>query len=172
MSMLNNVVPGNNSVIQISEKDLAGREDLIERQIVRDAEELSICLIHDLLADEIEYAGIPTRVEYGTLKTGGLFNRDTEAVVFLTNAEHPHDYLRHLIRIRMTGTNVVEIKVYAYGISAMYAKRERMMNNPSILHQITGALKQVEIKAQEEEAYYSTLAMCIQQVYDKILIPD
>ena len=160
MSILSNFVSEgigavNTSGFQIAEKELAGREDLIQPMLVRDGDTLSLELICELLEDEIRYQGIPTVVEYGTLRTGGLFNHDTERIIVLTNMDHPHDYLAR----RQT-------------ISRMYEKREKMGSCPSLLDRVTGALRQVEMKAQEEESYYSALAMCIQDVYDRIIIPD
>ena len=177
MSILSNFVSEgigavNTSGFQIAEKELAGREDLIQPMLVRDGDTLSLELICELLEDEIRYQGIPTVVEYGTLRTGGLFNHDTERIIVLNNIDHPRDYLRHLIRFRMTGNRLAEIKVYSFGFSRMYEKREKMGSCPSLLDRVTGALRQVEMKAQEEESYYSALAMCIQDVYDRIIIPD
>lgn len=157
---------------QISEKELVGREDLIQPMLIRDGDTLSLDLIYELLANEISYQGIPTEIGYGTLKTGGMFNRDTEEIIVLTNEEHPRDYLKHLIRFRMRGNRVAEIKVYAYGISRMFEKRERMEACPSMLNRLSGAQRQVEMKAEEEEGYYMTLTMCIQAVYNQIIIPD
>lgn len=177
MSILENMISeGINtfggSGFQVSEKNLVGREDLIQPMMIRDGDTLSLEMIYELLADEVGYQGIPTCVEYGTLRTGGIFSHDTEKIIVLTNLDHPHDYLRHLIRFRMTGHRLAEIKVYSHGFSRMYEKRGRMEASPSLLNRITGAQRQVEMKAQEEESYYTALAMCIQDVYDRIIIPD
>jgi len=174
MSILSNMIPstGASTGLQIAEKDLVGREDLIQPMMIRDAEYISLELIYDLLKDEVADQGIPTSVEYGTLKTGGMFNRETEAIIVVTNVNHPHDYLRHLIRLRMMGNRMAELKVYSHGLSKMYQKRGQMEASNSILNRITGAQRQVEIKAAEEESYYAALTFCVEDVLDKIIIPD
>lgn len=146
--------------ITIYEKNLVGREEGIGPYIFSDADVLDISLVHFVISEEINRQNLPVSIEIGQLQCGGFLSRGYEDILIIVNNEHPRDYFRHVIRLYKTGS-MAEIHVYAQGVSKTYNLQNKMNARNSLLDQLTGSMKQVEIKASIEGTYYNSLLVCI-----------
>ncbi len=145
-----------------TEKDLVEDFRFIDRLRFRDGSNVNLVNLQEALQDECDSNGIPVAFRSDTLKTGGLFNKQTEEVLVLYNTQHPSDYYQFLIRVTHQGKYAF-LDVFKVGSSKNfrnYSKAQGGAVGRGLLNALTGA----NAKLQEEENFYTILTDCFESV--------
>ena len=123
---------------------------------------VNLVTLQENLQDECDSNGIPVSIRSDILKTGGLFNKQTEEVLVLYNTEHPTDYLQFLIRITHQGKYAF-MDVFKVGGSSNY-RNLNAASSGSTTRKIFNAITGTKSKVVEEENFYTILADCFENV--------
>ena len=145
-----------------TEKDLVEEYRFINRLRFRDGSGVNLVKLQELLQDECDSNGIPVAFRSDVLKTGGIFNKQTEEVLVLYNTQHPSDYLQFLIRVTHQGKYAF-LDVFKVGSSKNFRNYNKAAGGSvgqGILNKLTGA----NAKLQEEENFYTILTDCFESV--------
>lgn len=145
-----------------TEKDLVEEYRFINRLRFRDGSGVNLVSLQEALQDECDSNGIPVAFRSDVLKTGSVFNKQTEEVLVLYNTQHPSDYLQFLIRVTHQGKYAF-LDVFKVGSSKNY----RTVNSAaagSTFSKMKKAFGGVNSKLQEEENFYTILTDCFESV--------
>lgn len=127
-----------------------------------DGNGVNLVNLQERLQDECDSNGIPVAMRSDVLKTGGLFNKQTEEVLVLYNTQHPTDYLQFLIRITHQGKYAF-MDVYKVGSSKNY-RNTNVAAGGSTFRKLANAISGTNAKLQEEENFYTILSDCFENV--------
>lgn len=117
--------------------------------------------IQTLLKEEADSNGIPVSFQSDTLKTGGLFSKQSEEVLVLYHPQHPSDYLRFMVRVTYQGKYAF-MDVFKVGGSKNFARDNKATD--SVGQGLFNALTGHKQKLEEEEKYYVILKDCFENV--------
>lgn len=127
-----------------------------------DGNGINLVSLQERLQDECDSNGIPVAFRSDVLKTGSIFNKQTEEVLVLYNTQHPSDYLQFLIRVTHQGKYAF-LDVFKYGSSKNFRNYNKAASGSvgrGILNKLTGA----DAKLQEEENFYTILTDCFENI--------
>ena len=142
--------------------DLKEEYRFINRIRFPDGNGVNLVNLQDRLQDECDANGIPVAFRSDILKTGGMFNKQSEEVLVLYNTDHPTDYLQFLIRITHQGRYAF-MDVFKVGSSKNY-KNSNIANGGSTTRKIFNLVAGTASKLQEEENFYTILTDCFQNI--------
>lgn len=142
--------------------DLNEEYRFINRIRFPDGNGVNLVNLQERLQDECDSNGIPVAFRSDVLKTGGLFNKQTEEVLVLYNTQHPNDYLQFLIRITHQGKYAF-LDVYKVGSSKNYRNLNAAASG-STLRKIGNIFSGTNDKVQEEENFYTILSDCFENI--------
>ena len=114
------------------------------------------------LRDECDSNGIPVDFRTDVLKTGGMFNKQSEDILVLYNTEHPTDYLQFLIRITYQGKYAF-MDVFKVGSSKNY-RNSNVAASGSTIRKLANVISGTSSKLQEEENFYTILTDCFENI--------
>ena len=143
------------------QNDLNEQYRFIPRVRFPDGQGLNLNVLQKAIQDQCDANGIPVAFQNDVLKTGSLFNKQSEDVLTLYNPDHPTDYLRFLLRVTRQGKYAF-LDVYKAGGSKNYGRENAAANSmgAKLFNAVTGH----SAKLQEEENYYTILTDCLQNV--------
>lgn len=142
--------------------DLNDEYRFINRIRFPDGNGVNLVNLQERLQDECDSNGIPVAFRSDVLKTGGLFNKQTEEVLVLYNTQHPTDYLQFLIRITHQGKYAF-MDVFKVGSSKNFRNYNKAQGG-SVMQSIFNGLSGTNQKMQEEENFYTILSDCFENV--------
>lgn len=127
-----------------------------------DGNGVNLVTLQEKLQDECDSNGIPVAMRSDVLKTGGMFNKQTEEVLVLYNTQHPTDYLQFLIRITHQGKYAF-MDVFKVGSSKNY-RNSNVAASGSTFRKLANAISGTNSKLQEEENFYTILTDCFENI--------
>lgn len=145
-----------------SERDLVEDYRFINRLRFRDGSSVNLVNLQQALQEECDGNGIPVAFRSDILKTGGLFNKQSEEVLVLYNTQHPNDYLQFLIRVTHQGKYAF-LDVFKVGSSKNFRNYNKAAGG-SIARGLLNAITGSNAKLQEEENFYTILTDCFESV--------
>ena len=119
---------------------------------------INLMALKNYIQNKADSYGLPVKFVDGTLKTGGLLNKQTEPVLSLYNYQHP-EYLGFMLRVTYHGTYAF-LDVYKVGGSKNYKHENSQSSGRMLLNMMSGHKQ----KLQEEENYYSILYSIFQDM--------
>lgn len=142
------------------EKDLDESRKFIQSVNIHNGAGLTIDELQGMLQNQCDENGIPVKFRRDTLKTGSLFNPQSEEVLVVSNPEHT-EYNSFVVRLRHMGTHAF-MDVYASGYSINLARTNSDIPGHRLFNAIVGTKK----KMLNENTYYEILANCFENLFE------
>ena len=143
------------------QSSLNEQDRFISRVRFQNGNNINLDALQGALQEQCNANGIPVSFEKDVLKTGSLFNKQSEDVLILYNPEHQFDYLRFLLRVTHQG-NYAFLDVFKTGGSRNYGHENAAAN--SGIQKLFNVATGHNAKLEAEENYYTILKDCFQNI--------
>lgn len=104
--------------------------------------------------------GLPVRIDFDQIKSGGLFNSSLEDCLTITNLNHAYDYFKYCITVRRQGMMSIVTMTY-YGQSTLTGQKNKQQEREesgSLGGMLLNIFKSVDnSQYQAEYEYYDML---------------
>lgn len=123
---------------------------------------INLMSLKHMLSQKADAFGILLRFQDNTLESGSLFNKQSEPILVVDNAEHP-EYAGLMFRVQYRGTYAF-IDIYQVGSSTNLKHENSNSAGRKIMNMMSGHKQKLE----EEKEYYSIINHIIEQIFHEI----
>ncbi|MBQ4429019.1 MAG: hypothetical protein II871_04530 [Clostridia bacterium] len=138
----------------------------IDRVRFQDGSNVTLEVIRSYIQDKADSYGIPIAFNADTVKTGSLFNKQSEDVLVLYNTQHP-EYIKFIIRVSYQGTYAF-LDVFQFGASKNIRNENQAsgFSTGAIFKSLINSATGHKQKLEDENNYYTILHDCFMSLIE------